>query len=81
MNEFEQRVMVRDLNDRVYVLLKDLAAPHGEFDCECGDPACGRFVELTLQEYLTIRAQDGQAVLSPEHSRATGIPSGQSAST
>jgi hypothetical protein len=74
-------MMVRDLNDRVYALLKDLAEPQGEFDCECGDSACGRFVRLTLQEYVTIRAQDGEAVLSPEHSRATGIHSRQSAAT
>ena len=47
--------MVRDLNDRVYALLKDLKAPHGEFDCECDDPDCGRSVELTLEEYAAMK--------------------------
>ena len=62
--------MVRDLNDRVYALLRDLKAPHGEFDCECGDPDCGRSVELTLEEYAAMRARGGRGVLSPEHFRS-----------
>ena len=60
--------MVRDLNDRLYALLRDLKAVHGHFDCECGDQACGRSVALTLREYEAIRVQRGQPVLSPEHS-------------
>jgi hypothetical protein len=59
--------MVRDLNDRLYVLLSDLRAPDGDFDCECGDAGCRRSVALTLQEYATIRVQAGRAVLAPEH--------------
>jgi hypothetical protein len=59
--------MIRDLNDRLYALLKDLKAPHGKFDCECGDRACGRSVALTLREYEAIRVREGQPVLSPEH--------------
>jgi hypothetical protein len=69
VNAVEERMMVRDVNDRVYALLKDLAAPRGEFDCECGQLGCRRSVELTLQEYKTMRAQEGRAVLSPEHFR------------
>jgi hypothetical protein len=59
--------MIRDLNDRLYALLKDLRAAHGNFDCECGDPKCGRSIALTLQEYAAIRANAGRGVLSPEH--------------
>ena len=59
--------MIRDLNDRVYGLLKDVNAPRGEFDCECGDQACGRSVELTLREYETLRVHESRPVLSPEH--------------
>ena len=59
--------MIRDLNDRLYGLLKDLDAPHGEFDCECGDQGCGRSVALTLREYEVLRVNEGQSVLSPEH--------------
>ncbi len=62
--------MVRDLNDRVYALLRDLKAPHGDFDCECDDPDCGRSVELTLEEYAAMRALGGRGVLSPEHFRS-----------
>jgi hypothetical protein len=59
--------MVRELNDRLYALLRDLRAPDGDFDCECGEAACRRSVALTLQEYATLRVQAGRAVLSPEH--------------
>jgi hypothetical protein len=65
MSGLEER-MTRDLNDRLYALLKDLNAPQGEFECECGDPSCGRSVVLTLLEYAAIRDL-GRAVLSPEH--------------
>jgi hypothetical protein len=58
--------MLRDLNDRLYVLLRDLKADEGKFDCECGGRDCGRSVELSLPEYLAIRL-DGGVVLSPEH--------------
>ena len=59
--------MIRDLNDRLFGLLKDLRAPHGEFDCECGDQTCRRSVALTLREYETLRVKESKPVLSPEH--------------
>jgi hypothetical protein len=65
MDESAER-MLRDLNDRLYVLLRDLRATEGKFDCECGDRGCGRSVELSLREYSAIRL-DGGVVLSPEH--------------
>jgi hypothetical protein len=63
---FDER-MVRDLNDRLYGLLKDLRAARGDFDCECGDPACKRSVALTLREYEAMRTVRGRGVVSPEH--------------
>ena len=60
--------MVRDLNDRLYALLRDLGAPEGVFGCECGDAGCGRSVPVPLHEYALIRAQQSAAVLSPRHS-------------
>jgi hypothetical protein len=59
--------MVRDLNDRLYALLKDLRAPQGDFACECGDQACARSVLLTLGEYEAMRLRERRAVLSPDH--------------
>jgi hypothetical protein len=59
--------MMRDLNDRLYALLRDLRTPDAEFDCECGDPGCRRSVALTLQEYAAIRADGSRPVLSPDH--------------
>jgi hypothetical protein len=61
---------VRDLNDRLYALLRDLKSSAGDFECECGDGACGRSVALTLREYEAIRLERGNPVLSPEHARA-----------
>jgi hypothetical protein len=49
--------LVRDLNDRVYALLRDIAAPEGAFVCECDDPDCERSVALTIREYAAIRAR------------------------
>jgi hypothetical protein len=59
--------MARDLNDRLYALLRDLRASQGEFDCECEDPGCSRSVALTLPEYEAIRARGDRGVLSPHH--------------
>jgi hypothetical protein len=59
--------MVRDLNDRLYAMLRDLKTPHGDFDCECGNPDCGRSVAFKLPEYAAMRVSGGLGVLSPEH--------------
>ena len=50
--------MLRDLNDRLYVLLRDLKADEGKFDCECGGRDCGRSVELSCGfAFLARRSQ------------------------
>ena len=59
--------MVRDLNDRLYVLLRDIRSSEGRFECECGEPGCGRLVVLSLQEYLAVRLSGGRGVLASEH--------------
>jgi len=59
--------MVRDLNDRLYALLRGLRSPAGDFECECGDAACNRLVVLTLGEYEAIRLNCAEPVRSPEH--------------
>jgi hypothetical protein len=60
--------MARDLNDRLYALLKDLELTSGKFDCECGDPDCQRSVGVDLHNLPVIRNCGGR-VLSPEHLR------------
>ncbi len=57
--------MTRDLNDRLYALLRDLKKSSGEFTCECGQD--DRSVQLSLPEYLSLRVHRGEPVLSPEH--------------
>jgi hypothetical protein len=59
--------MTRDLNDRLFALLRDLRSSSGEFSCECGEDACDRSVQLTLDEYQSLRVNTGEPVLSPEH--------------
>jgi hypothetical protein len=59
--------MVRDLNDRLYVMLRDLRSSSGQFGCECGDASCGRSVSLMLSEYEKLRVDRGEPVLSPDH--------------
>ena len=59
--------MTRDLNDRLFALLRDLRSSSGSFSCECGKDVCDRSVELTLAEYQFLRLNTGEPVLSPEH--------------
>jgi hypothetical protein len=59
--------MTRHLNDRLYALLRDLKSSAGDFECECGDDACDRWVQLTLLEYESLRVHRGERVVSPEH--------------
>jgi hypothetical protein len=59
--------MTRDLNDRLYALLRDLKSSAGDFESECEDDACRRSVQLTLLEYESLRLHRGEPVLSPEH--------------
>jgi hypothetical protein len=42
-----------------------------EFFCECGAPGCDERVELSLQEYETVRLRQ-QFVLAPGHSVSRG---------
>ena len=59
--------MTRDLNDRLFALLRDTRASSGAFSCECGEDACNRSVELSLAEYQSLRVVRGGPVLSPDH--------------
>ena len=63
----ESASMTRDLNDRLFALLRDMRSSSGKFSCECGEDACDRSVELTLAEYQSRRVNSGEPVLSPEH--------------
>ena len=63
----ESVAMTRDLNDRLFGLLRDLRSSSGDFSCECGDNSCRRSVELTLGDYETMRVHRGEPLLSPDH--------------
>lgn len=74
--------LVREVNERIEQV--DQAAQESavagpedtyEFLCECGraegdDIACEALVEMTLEEYEDVRAQDDRFAVSPGHENA-----------
>jgi hypothetical protein len=65
MGSDQRSLLFREVNDRIYELLKS-ASPDlpGEFLCECGRD-CGRRVELLPAAFAAAR-ESGQPVRSPE---------------
>lgn len=71
--------LVREVNEKIERLdqaaeASDLAGTEGTFEflCECGraeggDVACDAHVEMTLEEYEEVRAQDDRFALVPGH--------------
>ena len=61
--------LFREVNER----LEDLATAFQEvagsavFACECADLACVKQIDLSLDEYETIRSDPNQFVVLPEH--------------
>ena len=61
-------LLIRGVNDRVFVLLCELGSEDGEFLCECSDKSCIEIIPLTLREYAAVQAQPESPPLKlPEH--------------
>jgi hypothetical protein len=66
--------LLREVNERIEQINKEAEArgwapeDRFEFQCECGaDGGCDSRVELTIDEYEAVRAQDDRFVLFPGH--------------
>jgi hypothetical protein len=61
----------REANERI----EDVAVAHGldhhpvPFVCECADVSCVTVLQLTLEEYRRVRADDRRFVVAPGHER------------
>jgi hypothetical protein len=60
--------LLRAMNDRVSITLRELGVEEGYFGCECGRTDCSERLELTLTEYAA--REEGEALLAPGHERA-----------
>jgi hypothetical protein len=58
----------REVNDRIYEVLREWGGEDGDFYCECGRPECDELIQVTLREY----AARGKALLAPEHRLPAG---------
>jgi hypothetical protein len=64
-------MLLREVNERIAELLeRSWPGAPGEFLCECGRAGCTGRVTLPLADYRVLRHR-GEAVVSPEHARAT----------
>jgi hypothetical protein len=47
--------LFRDVNERIAETSERFAADEAEFMCECADPSCAERLEVSLDEYETVR--------------------------
>lgn len=66
--------LFREVNDRIEELSENVEAqgiaPEGglvEFHCECGRDGCTERVQLTIAEYVHVRADNDRFALVPGH--------------
>ena len=59
--------LFRNVNEEIRNATGRFEADHGEFICECGDPACTQHIELPLDEYEEIRQDATRFVVRPGH--------------
>ena len=61
-------LLIREVNDRVFDVLREIGSEDGGFLCECSDTSCIETIHLTLREYTAQRAQLERPLLKlPEH--------------
>jgi len=70
----EPEDVFRNANDRI----ADMAAKRGwrdpvPFLCECSDERCLARLEITLEEYVSLRAHSEQYLLKPGHQLSGGV--------
>jgi hypothetical protein len=61
----KNEVVLRDLNERLKAYPGSPDKLFSEWVCECGDMTCMKRVELSIEEYETVRAQPTQFVVAP----------------
>jgi hypothetical protein len=70
----ETEDVFRNANDRIAEKAAELAWNDPiPFLCECSDRRCFALLELTLDEYGSVRAHSERYVMLPEHRLAGGI--------
>jgi hypothetical protein len=81
VQQARNEALIREVNERIESFDKSLhdqgfrdSAMTFEFQCECGAgagqaPGCEEQVEMTLNEYEELRAQDDRFVVHPGHER------------
>lgn len=60
-------LLLREVNDRAFGVLRSFGSEEGDFACECGERDCCERVELLLIEYA---ARDDRPLLATGHRQA-----------
>ena len=61
-------LLIREVNDRVFEVLREIGSEEGGFLCECSNTRCIETIHLTLPEYAALRAQPESPLLKlPGH--------------
>ena len=61
-------LVLREVNERIFELLRHFGSEDGRFLCECSDKSCFETFPLTLSEYVAIQAQpDSPPLKLPGH--------------
>jgi hypothetical protein len=61
----KNEVVLRDLNERLKAYPAAGTQRFSEWVCECADMTCQRSVELTIEEYETVRSEPTRFVVAP----------------
>jgi hypothetical protein len=59
--------LFRDVNEQIAEAADRFQVPTAEFYCECHDPACGKRLEVALDEYERVRAKPTRFLHAPAH--------------
>ena len=66
-----RQTMFREVNENIAGLTNLLSTTDYQlFICECSDNACAESLDLTAEEYMTVRASGTHFVVKPGHQQA-----------
>jgi hypothetical protein len=57
------KLLLREVNDRIYEVLQGKGSEDGDFLCECGSRECRETIQITLREFAAIRVRDDWLVM------------------
>ena len=71
----KNEAVLRDVNENIRAAIGQQSNDGHVFKflCECADPRCMRWVELTVADYEEIRAEGTRYVLGPGHLSQAGV--------